>query len=330
MPKTREMIYEAGLGPTFEYWTTVAYWAGWITSISAIIVPVAGAILWFANHSTGTRIPNLAAETMDSRRQEYEQRPAKTWPVWYLQEEGWTVSSLPDGLNLFTSSVEQSESGATTDILVKDGEDTIVQARIIALADNFIWPFGEAEATLNDGERSVELTRAIADTGAATLLRQNPASSVDIIGIGLESSVSGNSDDEYRELSYLRGRRLALAIEQVLSEPISQRSIRYRSLGLGRSLQTAQKDSDAERRQRSALIVIVLNDDHERQANNLERTLDLLLQGLNGLDVQLDRYEYSCAVNERLSPPLGSLEQWELPKILPENTCLNASADESR
>lgn len=210
-----------------------------------------------------------------------------------------------------------------TGILIRRGEQTLAWAKAVPFGERFIWPYAQVSDQLEDGANRIAISQVVGGTGIAEFIRQTSDFPVDVIGVGLESSHGGDSADIYRKLSDVRGSHLVEAVNKSITVFNPAKTVRYRTLGLGRALENVEKDSDAERRQRSALVIVIARMSHD--TINLPET-DALVKLLMDVDltaVDLGEYEYSCMAAERLSPSLvfddSVSETWSLPKVSAED-----------
>jgi len=319
MEINRDLLLEAGLSNTFDWWQTALLWSAAITAGLTLITAGVGCFAFYARYKVQNDLPLRAEAARGNLRQSLSLEPPSAWPDWYMVEQGWRHEKDLGELKVFTLSAEPLEGGAnTTGIIFKNGSQTVAWAEAIALGDHYVWPYAEDSYELEDGDNTVPIQQAISGTGIANIIRQSPTHFIDVIGVGLESSDGGDPDDEYRELSDNRGMQLAFAARSVIEEPSDSRRVGYRSLGLGRAMNKVARGSQLERQQRSALLVVVARMSHDEIRLPLTDTLSAIVMDVDINTLSLADYEYSCAAEERLSGVWvddPNAQEWEVPKI---------------
>ncbi|MDX1292129.1 MAG: hypothetical protein R3265_04895, partial [Hyphomonas sp.] len=294
-------------------------WFGWLAALATAVAAVFAFVHFIAKDRVERVIPNKAREVQDQRRQTLLDLPESSWPDWLLLENGWTQEDHGNDLKSFILVSTENNSGAhSTDIILKRGSQTLVWANAIALGDRYVWPYSGEGDELEDGENTITVHRAIAGIGLSDFVRKNIDARIDIVGVGLESSHGGDDTDVYRNLSVARGRKLISASEQSIEVPVLSTQLNYRVLGLGRALTAVEKGSDAERRQRSVLILALARKSHDEIMFSVEDAIDFLVTDFDFLSPELSDYEYACVIKERLSPVLKLVEnstEWTAPEL---------------
>ncbi|MEO1381049.1 MAG: hypothetical protein AAFU69_11975 [Pseudomonadota bacterium] len=320
-----EMLVETNLSEAMVNWQTWSFWLGWLASLGAVAVAALTAGYFYANYQVERGIPSAVQRRLAELRETIPADPVSTWPDWFLHEEGWESREHPDGLKVFVL----KPSGDTSDpnktgVLFRQGQQTLVWANVISLGDRYVWPYGQNSDVLEDGDNTLGIADAIAGTGLADVIRGVvnteivDNTEIDVVGVGLESSHGGDPNDVFRKLSDLRGQNLIAAAKQVIEVPFASIDIRYRSLGIGRALIEQAERSDLERRQRSALLLVVARFSHDHIQMPLETALSKLVSETDLGAINVSEYEYSCAIVQRLSSPLvddPNLPEWTIPEL---------------
>lgn len=287
--------------------------------IATLAAAICGAAYWLSD-SKIEEIKRLSDQRLEIRRTELAHADSNTWPLWYMREKGWKSLEVGNGLSIHTLATADPATGEeVVDAQIRQGEDTVVRARIIAFGDRYVWPYAGSSGKLEDGENDIDIETAISGTGIAQIIRENPlAREIDIIGVGLESSHGGDPADTLRQLSDDRGAALISAATRNIVIPDSEVTPSFRILGLGRAItDQPRRGSDAERKQRSALIIIIA-----RYNRDISMTADEAIRHLVETaplsSIDLMDYEYSCAITQRLSLPIvddPTLQDWEVPPL---------------
>lgn len=296
-------------------------WAVWYDAFSIVGV-IAGIITVLATALNTWWIPRQAENAVAAKEIALKQQPVFMWPSRLLLEDEWKKVEDAGELEFYVKQPQPKVGEIqTADLIIKDGDVTVSWIKIITLAQNHVWPIG-SDKELEDGKNTVSISDAIAGSGIADFIRGTPDVPIDIIGVGLESSFGGDPLDTHRRLSIRRGTQLIRASHNALTIVDPDRTVNYRTLGLGRALDVAVKDTDSERRQRSALIVAVANLQTTPALLSVEKTIASLVLRVELTGVDLSRYEYSTLAEDRLSPSLkldgdGS-NPWKVPDISAE------------
>tara|TARA_R110001606_G_scaffold272376_1_gene420897 strand:- start:786 stop:1796 length:1011 start_codon:yes stop_codon:yes gene_type:complete len=319
MPIERSILNETGLSNAIDGWQSIAFWFGISAAIATSVAALLGIGFVVARNQVENVIPKKAEALLQERRAVLVEQPESTWPDWFLAEQGWLNVEPEDGIKVFVLRPDKkSAEPQTTGIILKRGTQTLVWANAITLGDQYVWPYAQDKSDLEDGENTIPIGKAIAGTGITQIIRKSEKAQIDIIGVGLESSHGGDPKDEFRELSDSRGQQLISAAEQVIEIPLPSRKINYRTLGLGRALTLEEKGSVAERRQRSALIVVIARMSHDTLMLPLGEAITKLVMDVDIGTVELSNYEYSRVASRRLSVPIvddSELDTWSAPKI---------------
>jgi hypothetical protein len=309
MPLDPEIVAEAGLERALSTWEGLQVLSGWIAAFAAAFTALATLGHFIVKDRVDRVIPNKVRQIHDQRRQTFLALPESSWPDWLLLENGWKQEDRRGDLKSFVSTSEVSDFGAySTDIILKRGSQTLVWANAIALGDRYIWPYASEGEELEDGDNTITVQQAIAGTGISNFVRKNIGARIDIVGVGLESSHGGDDEDARRKLSVSRGRKLISASEQTIEVPFDSTQVNYRVLGLGRALTTAEKGSDAERRQRSVLVLALARKSHDEIMFPVEDAIEILITDFDLGSPELADYEYACVAKERLSPVLTRMK----------------------
>ncbi len=292
----------------------------WAAAIGALVIFLAAIVGAIAAYQVNSAIPKRAAEIAERLDAQLMQQPVSAWPVRLLMKHDWKPEKTIDTLTVYVHHPETDAVGIQpTGIQIRRGEQTLAWAEAVPFGERYVWPYAQVSDHLEDGQNAIPIVQVVAGTGIADFIRQTGAFPVEVIGVGLESSDGGDPKDTYRELSDDRGMNLAEAVNRSITVMAPGKELRFRTVGLGRALTRAAKNSDPERRQRSALIIVVAR--MSQDTINLPDTpqLTALLMDVDLKVVDLTDYEYSAVAARRLSVPIvfdGSGGQpWTPPKI---------------
>lgn len=315
MSVDRFLLERTELASTYDSWQTGLLIAGIIAALAGLFT----AVCMYQLNDIPKRAARLEAAS-DARTLE---RPPSEWPTRLLEKHGWAKSSAVDGLDVFVQRHPPVADGVrVTGVLFKRGELTIVWATAVALGEKYVWPYAQDSEVLEDGEVAVPILDAIPKGEVAAFIRESGSFPVDVIGVGLESSHGGDPEDVFRELSDLRGQRLVEALSRSVTVTTPNKVVNFRSLGLGRAKSIANKGTELERKQRSALIFVIARMNNDTVTSPLEQTLRNLVLNANLTSLNLSDYEYTNQLDLRLSPPLwfddSELEDWTVPETLPD------------
>lgn len=278
-------------------------WALWF-DVSQIVYIFAGIVAVLALAANNWWIPLRAEKAAAMAESELKAQPVFAWSRRLLLEDKWEQVDDGGELTFFIKHPTQTlDETRTTSVVVKEGETTLSWINIVALASNNVWPIG-AYQELEDGKNPLSVFEAVAGTGIADIIRSTGSVPIEIIGVGLESSYGGDDEDTHRRLSIRRGTELVRACHRSLTVLDPTRRISYRTLGLGRARDFAAKDTDIERRQRSALVIVVASMQSTPALLSVDETLAALVMNVEVVGVDLSRYEYSSLADVRLSPSL--------------------------
>ncbi|MDP3739735.1 MAG: hypothetical protein Q8R02_20275 [Hyphomonadaceae bacterium] len=301
------------MAATYDGWQFALVAAAIVAGIAAIVIAV-------ATYQTSHAIPKLADERSLKLDADLMQQPESAWPTRLLLANGWANEKAIDDLTILVEHPSEDAIGPQpTGILVRRGEQTLVWAKAVPFGERYVWPYAQVSDQLEDGDNSVSISQVVAGTGIADFIRQTENYPVDIVGVGLESSHGGDAADIYRKLSDDRGVSLVEAVSNSITVVNPQKLLRYRTIGIGRALTKAEKGSNAERRQRSALVIVIARMSHD--IINLPETNQLitLLMDVDLKAIDLTDYEYSAIAARRLSVPLvfgdSDAEPWVVPPI---------------
>jgi hypothetical protein len=217
-------------------------------------------------------------------------------------------------------------------LILRRDEENVAWAQAIPFGQRYVWPYAQVSDHLEDGKAQVEIRTVVKDTGISDFLRSTGESPAEIIGVGLESSDGGDPKDEIRQLSIDRAINLLAAVSQAIELPHTPKRIYYRQLGLGRARRSELKESEPERKQRSALVIVVAFLRQDTATQSTEQTLETLLRRLPLQQINLMDYEFSYAMAERMgerlaigSAPRG--DRWEHPPITVEQAIARRPKD---
>lgn len=313
----RELLERTDLASSYDFWQAVIVWAA---IVGAVLVAVASIVGFYANDQVTRVIPKLAAEKSEKLDAEIMKQPASAWPTRVLLKNGWQDKKVSGELTVLVhKTVATPSEYQPTEALIKKGDQTLAWARAVAFGDHRIWPYGPVVDYLEDGANKIPIEKALAGAGLAEFVRQTGTEPVDVIGVGLESSSGGDPNDTFRELSDTRGMHLVGAADKVITIVSADKSISLRTLGLGRALTHAEKDSDQERRQRTALVIVIARMSHDTIMLPLNEALTTLIMDVPLTSVDLRDYEYFTMAAKRLSAPLvfgdAQAEPWTAPRI---------------
>jgi hypothetical protein len=302
----------ASLEQAADRWQSIFTYSFWLAAGLGILATACGTLAGYAQYQLSTAIPQRKnAEQTRIETTLGEQTPNQ-WPAWYLEKRSdWFEQELehPRGFRLFVS----REDGLTvetksTDIVVKDGDQTVLWAEKHVLGAKFHWAFAEPRrgnsTPILDGENAVSIKQALSGLELGKIVRYAEESdTLDIIGVGLDS-FAGSDNDPKRKLSKIRGRDLAVNARTQIDRVDGRREPNYRSLGLGKALTPAVRDSADELRQRSVVIIVVARKRNDERAMSAEEAMATITMGLEGDEVDLSGYEFSGCALAALSNPV--------------------------
>lgn len=264
-------------------------------------------VLFAANGRTASLITD--ADTFGKTRDaELRLQPVSAWPDRLLMEDKWTQSIASDGRALWESPIaaaRQSGLPPPRDLLVRENEETLAWIRVLPFGDRYVWPYGPLSDRLKDGGTDVELRTVVSKLGVGDFVRSSEPYPVEIVGVGLESAHGGDPEDVARLLSWRRSILLAQTTGQSIVVTDTSRRIRFRGLSLGRALTNEPKETLAEQRQRSALIVAVVFMKHDAVNLRLDEELLRTIFRLRLQGVDLMNYEYSFSAMSRLTAAIA-------------------------
>lgn len=309
----RELLERTGLASSYDGWQTALVWAGIIAAVAAIAIAI-------ATYQTGYAIPKRAEEQGKQLDADLMKQPVSAWPTRLLLGNGWSEEKTVGDLSVLIDHPSAVAVGVEpTGILIRRGEQTLAWAKAVPFGERYVWPYAQVSNQLEDGSNAIPITQAVSGTGIGEFIRQTGSYPVDVIGVGLESSHGGDSADIYRELSDDRGASLVEAVANSITIIDPNKEVRYRTIGVGRALTKANKGSDAERRQRSALVIVIARMSHDTINLPDTKRLITLLMDVDLKVVDLSDYEYSSMAARRLSDPLvfgdPSAAPWIAPQI---------------
>lgn len=301
----REAIVRAGLQSSFDFWAAVSFWAPLLLALATLASGI-------ALYQIQIGIPRQAAELNGATERKLSAQSPAAWPSWLLAKKGWTKVKdrgvLPTPLDAYyRASPEASSSSGQLEILIRHGDQSVALARTLTLGDKWSWPFGLATDDIEDGSTSVRLVDALRGTNLSQFVKENAAFPIDLVGIGLESSIDGDAEDTLRVLSDRRGVKVAHRAHDLLQPIRVEKDISYRSLGLGRNLDSGVAEgTEVERRQRSVLVAVFARLSNDVVAASIEDAILWIVIDTSNLvsGVDLRRYEYAYAAKQRLSSPL--------------------------
>ena len=290
----RSLLEQAGVVKNYDLWAGIAGAAGWVTGVATLFAALGGIALLLANQQTAAFV--TAAETFGKNLDaKTRQGPVSSWPTRLLREDKWVEAPAPSGLTRWTkprTAAQGSDVPPPTEMLIMTGEETLAHILASPFGDKFAWPYGPIADRLKDGARDVRLVEAVRRLGIADFIRTSNAPVVQVIGVGLESSHGGDPKDHTRALSWGRGVALAVAASQSIVS-IDPTRIQYRGLGLGRAIKQESRETAAERRQRSALIMTVAFHRYDAAVLSLEDSIWQAIVEVPLSDLDLLGYEYA-------------------------------------
>ena len=324
----REQLVAAGLADKFEYWSQAVLW--WPAIFGALAV-LAGA---YCGSKTQIEIPKQVAKILGDEETRLLPQSVSAWPAWMLKKHNWIrferkdTIILPHNFSAFYH-VPDALSGDAKEIdfLIKQGDVTVAAARTLTVGEKWSWPLSGYADTIEDGTNNKKLLDLLATTKLKQFANDNAMFDMDFVGIGLESSYGGEPTDELRTLSDRRGDVIAREAKKLLTPITFQKSVKFRTLGLGRSLATGvMKGEEDERRQRSIFLAAFSRlDNNVTQATIEESILSIVIDASELVSkVDLKNYEYSYAAKQRLSG--GLVWNGGQPRDLPTLTVNDALA----
>lgn len=275
--------------------------------MGTLVVAVGGLALLVANGKLTSL--TTAAETFGKTRDaQIRLQPVSAWPDRLLKEDGWTQTIAASDRIIWESqppAPKGSEPPLPTDLLVRSNEETLAWVRVLPFGDRYVWPYGAQSDRLKDGNADVEVLAVVSRLGIGDFVRSSERALVEIVGVGLESSHGGDPNDDTRMLSWERSVLLAQAAGQSLTVTDPMKPIRFRGLSLGRALKAEERETIAEQRQRSALIVAVAFLKYDTVNLRLDEELLRPILNLRLHGVNLMGYEYSYAAMPRLTDAIA-------------------------
>lgn len=307
-------IVKAGLEASYNFWSLVRFWSGFGVVASGFVTAVAAFLLWYSAHQIDQRIPANAAKITGADEARLGSKSPAAWPEWLLLKKGWvavhprTNWAKENNVRLFHRPMVTSGDVVRTEIILKQDDQTVAFAHLYSMGSGLSWPFDEAAGMVEDGNLRVDLDQVVKRSGLVEFASAYDRYPLDIVGVGLESSVSGQRADEYRRLSDVRGVIIAHAALKALSAVEAREHRSFRAIGLGRHLAVGvTKGSDAERKQRSVVLLALVRMRNDTITSPATSTILTILESSGSYVkfVDLDQYEYSYAADVRLSGELS-------------------------
>ena len=316
----RSVLEEAELTAQYDLWTSLHSGALLLGAFFGVLVALAALASVYSQNKKEATLKQ-AVDFVTARDAKIMKLDESEWPVRLLLANKWDiVDENGDIVTLKKDEVRLAANGSKiSDFMIKKGDQTLVWSSVVVLGQGLVWPYSENSDELIDGSIRVSVREAVSGTGIGELARRSGEHHLDIIGIGLESSHGGEPDDLFRSLSDSRGIKLISAANQNIEIVADREPPKFRTLGLGRALSETDRDTNLERYQRSAILMLIERRRHDVVVMPLKDALEKLLFEVKIDGVDLFDYEYSCVADQRLSVPIvfggTSGKVWEAPKV---------------
>lgn len=316
----RSVLEEAELTAQYDLWTSLHSGALIIGAFFGVLVALAALASVYSQNKKEATLKQ-AIDFVTARDAKILESDESEWPVRLLIANDWSIIAEDDDvITLKKDGVRRAANGSRiSDFMIKKGDQTLVWSSVVILGEGLVWPYSENADELIDGTIRVSVREAVSGTGIGDLARKSGEHHLEIIGIGLESSHGGDPDDLYRSLSDSRGIKLISAANKNIEMLDDREPPKFRTLGLGRALSETERDTNLERHQRSAILMLIERRRHDVVAMPLKAALEKLIFEIKIDGVDLFDYEYSCVADRRLSVPIAfggtTGKVWQAPKL---------------
>lgn len=293
---------------SYDFWASLVQWQSWWPIVAIIIIFFAYTTFTESRQkhfkSKISSVERKLEKFLINEEKSLLEKSETLWPQSLLLKRGAEKYTLENGFIVYSKVVKTDiEEGVELQIRTSDDE-VLAHAYVSSFGSRLVWPFNESDGFLEDGSNIVEIKEAISNTGIGKHIRQAQGVPVEVIGIGLESSFGKNVDDR-RLRSHNRGQELIKAVHLIIDETGKKSRITFRTLGLGKHTECAKiKNSEIERQQRSALIVVANLFRHEIVQLDIKNALKTILQDNQNLPIEISKYEGFPEIKDRLSVPI--------------------------
>ncbi len=315
MAVNRSDLIRAGLDEEYDkwnsahdFWASLVQWQWWWPIVAIVIIVFAYTTITQSGQKySRSKISSVERKLelfLINEEKSLLEKSKTLWPQYLLLKHGAEKHTLENGFIVYSKAVKTGMEDAVELQIRTSDDEVLAHAYVTSFGSRLVWPFDQSDEFLEDGSNVIEIKEAISNTGIGIHIRQAARGAVEVIGVGLESSF-GKDEDNRRLRSDNRGQELINAVHMIINETGKQSRITYRSLGLGKHTECARvKNSESERQQRSALIVVANLFRHEVVQLDIKDALKTILQDNQNLPIEISKYEGFNEIKERLSVPI--------------------------
>ncbi len=234
-------------------------------------------------------------------------------PLWLKSDEELIADQfreieIEEALQVFTGPPRKIENTNSTyvETVIKKDKVTVAVADVVSVDSLATWAFG-SDQKLYNGKVDIDLVNAIGASALSERIVAARAGISDVIAVGIESSTIESTSNkkasqiDAEPLSFRRAKELAWRASGAPLFLSDGPLVAYWTLDLGKGVSPAHKNTQAEMRQRAAIVVTISRRQNAVQSMPLREAIGLIVSRLEVDGTKLWDFENSANAASHLA-----------------------------